>query len=456
MEAPYHDVQKQLSLQIAAAAPHAESIEPFYVIDLGDVARKHAKWVAALPRVEPFYACKCNGEPSILDTLVTLGTGFDCASRAEMMAMVERGVPPGRIIYAHPCKPVTHLEYAKAIGVTMMTFDNFDELDKVRAHHPGAELVLRVLVDDQYSVCRFGTKFGAPLAIVPALLARAKALGVAVIGVSFHVGSGCGDVRGFTGAVEVARKVFDYGLAAGHDMRLLDLGGGFPGSAAAPIAFDTIAEVLRAALDTHFPADAPAHAGLQIIAEPGRYMVASAASLTVNITSKRKQASGVIDYYVNDGVYGSFNCILFDHQVVTAEVLLELGGSVAAARPLVPTCVWGPTCDSMDCITKEALLPELNVGDWLIFRDMGAYTMAASSTFNGFPKPLHYYLVSSPAPSPAPSSDDELATSPVARAAPALPVAAPLPRIDYDEVCEKIALAFADRFHHVAVPVPCC
>ena len=454
MDHLFHESQKQLMLQIAASAPHADSIEPFYVIDLGDVVRKHAKWVAALPRVEPFYACKCNGEPAILDTLAALGAGFDCASQAEMRAMLERGVSPARIIYAHPCKPVTHIEYARSVGVTMMTFDNEMELHKVKRHHPGAELVLRVLVDDQYSVCRFGTKFGLPVARAEALLTLAKTLGLAVVGVSFHVGSGCTDVRGYTGAVAVAKRAFDVGRAVGHDMRLLDLGGGFPGAASAPIAFADIAAVLTAALAEHFPAAAPENARLRIIAEPGRYMVASAAALAVNITSTRVQEDGAVDYYVNDGVYGSFNCILFDHQTVTPEVLCTRAGQPPGPPP-PRTCVWGPTCDSMDLITKTAVLPELHVGDWLYFRDMGAYTMAASSTFNGFPKALHYYLVSSPCASPVASSDDEDAVVATAAspgpAAPRTPSPLPAPGADYDDVIEKMA-AYGN-FHHRLVPV---
>jgi ornithine decarboxylase len=446
----FQHAQRQLLEQIASSALHEASLEPFYVIDLGDVVRKHAKWVAALPRVKPFYACKCNGEASILDTLVALGTGFDCASMAEMKAMVERGVAPERMIYAHPCKPVPHLAYAKKVGVKRMTFDNADELRKIAAVYPEAELVLRVLVDDQYSVCRFGTKFGAPPPGVPALMATAAALGLAVVGVSFHVGSGCKDARGFTAAIEVARGVFTAGWAAGHAMRLLDVGGGFPGSANAPIAFEEIARVLGGAIDVHFPADAPEFAGLEIIAEPGRYMVASAASLAVNITSKRTQASGAVDYYVNDGVYGSFNCILFDHQTVTPNVLLTKGGP--AARVPEATCIWGPTCDSMDCITKEAVLPELEVGDWLYFKDMGAYTMAASSTFNGFPRAMTYYLVSSPVASPVASSDSE--TEDVATDEPAMfrdSTLAALAGVEYDDIIEKFAAY--PNFTHMAVPV---
>ena len=119
-------------------ARESEDFEPFYVIDAGDVLRKYHRWVKALPRIKPFYAVKCNNNDRILDTLAAAGTGFDCASKAEMEAMIARGVDPSRMIYAHPCKPVPHLLYAKKVGVQMMTFDNYDELVKIKTHYPEA------------------------------------------------------------------------------------------------------------------------------------------------------------------------------------------------------------------------------------------------------------------------------------------------------------------------------
>jgi ornithine decarboxylase len=88
----------------------------------------------------------------VLRTLNALGTGFDCASKGEMQAVLEMGVDPSRIIYANPCKQVSHLRYAAAKNIRMMTFDNADELRKVKLHHPNAQLVLRILTDDSKSV----------------------------------------------------------------------------------------------------------------------------------------------------------------------------------------------------------------------------------------------------------------------------------------------------------------
>lgn len=128
--------------------------EPFFVIDLGSVYRKHKQWQRMLPRVQPFYAMKCCNEPKILEALVSLGTGFDCASRGEIENMLRLGVDPSNIIFAHPAKSVSHIRYARDNGVDLMTFDNEIELMKVKEHHPNARMILRILADDPHAICR--------------------------------------------------------------------------------------------------------------------------------------------------------------------------------------------------------------------------------------------------------------------------------------------------------------
>jgi ornithine decarboxylase len=180
-------------------------------------------------------------------------------------------VDPCRIIYANPTKQVSHLRYAESVGVTRCTFDNTDELLKISKVFPDAELVLRILVDDSYSICKLGTKYGAHPSETRGLFDFAKELGLNVIGVSFHVGSGCQSACAFSDAVQVAKVVFDEGNDSGFNLTLLDVGGGFPGTdhaAQAPVQFAEIASVLSAALDHHFPAES----GVRIIAEPGRFV----------------------------------------------------------------------------------------------------------------------------------------------------------------------------------------
>jgi ornithine decarboxylase len=368
--------------------------DAFYVADLGVLERQLKRWQKLLPRIEPFYAVKCNPDPMVLKKMVALNVGFDCASKTEIQTMLDLGVSASRIIYANPCKQSSFIKYAAGVDVKMMTFDNGEELHKIKKFFPSSKLVLRIITDDSDAVCRLSAKFGAPLDITGELLQLAKELELDVVGVSFHVGSGCQKASSFRDAVLSARKVFDEGLALGFDMKILDVGGGFPGGVSSPVSFEEIAAVLGKAVDEFFPSE------VRVIAEPGRFFVASAFELAVNVTARRSIASQSetnFMYYVNDGVYGSFNCILFDHAVVKPLVLTqnEKFFQDHEEHLLFKSSVWGPTCDSMDLINKETLLPKLEVGDWILYKEMGAYTCCASSTFNGFKKSQILYTCTS-------------------------------------------------------------
>lgn len=376
--------------------------DAFYVADLGDIVKKHMRWNRVLPRVTPFYAVKCNDSKAVLQTLASLGTGFDCASKTEIQLVQSIGVPPEKIIYANPCKQVSQIKYAAAHGVQLMTFDSEVELTKVAAHHSNAQLVLRIATDDSKAVCRLSIKFGATLKTSRVLLQRAKDLNLDVIGVSFHVGSGCTDPQTYVEALSDARCVFDMGAELGFNMNFLDIGGGFPGSDDVRLKFEEITVVINSALEKYFPSDS----GIKIIAEPGRYYVASAFTLAVNIIAKKivsceqtgsddeeESSEKTLMFYVNDGVYGSFNCILYDH----AHVKPVLPRKPKPDETFYSTSIWGPTCDGLDRIVERCDLPDLHVGDWLFFENMGAYTVAASSTFNGFQRPNIYYVMSRPA-----------------------------------------------------------
>lgn len=234
-----------------------------------------------------FAAVKCNPDPYVLRLLAGLGTGFDCASNNEIKQVLDVGVSPDRIIFANPCKAASFIRSSARAGVDVMTFDNTDELHKVARVHPGAKLVVRILTDDSKSLCRLGLKFGAPLVTVPALLAKARELGLDVVGVSFHVGSGCYDSNAFADAVARARAAFDMGREAGYAFTLLDVGGGFEDA-----TFEATAEVLRDALERHFPARDRARDGVRLIAEPGRYFVSKAFSLAANVIARRAPPAG--------------------------------------------------------------------------------------------------------------------------------------------------------------------
>uniref|UniRef100_A0A672YKD0 ornithine decarboxylase n=1 Tax=Sphaeramia orbicularis TaxID=375764 RepID=A0A672YKD0_9TELE len=341
--------------------------------NLDDLHQKHIRWLRTLPRVKPFYAVKCNSTPAVIRMLSTLGTGFDCASKGEIELVLSLGVTPEKIIYAHTTKPQSHIKYASTHGVDMMTFDCEEELLKISACHTRAKLVLRIAVDDSKSATRLSQKFGTKLSVVKKLLERCKELDLEVIGVSFHVGSG------------YARHVFDTAVLLGFQMRLLDIGGGFPGNEGFQIQFDEFSKVINEALDEFFPADS----GVQVIAEPGQYYVGSAFTLAVNVFAKKvvmDDNDRVMMYYITDGVFGSLNFLISYPAHINVAPYLH--------RKRYRSIIWGPTCDSLDRVTANYWMPEVQVGDWLLIDNMGAYTVCCSSDFNGFDKADIYPVLS--------------------------------------------------------------
>eukprot|EP01119_Soliformovum_irregulare_P006484 TRINITY_DN1853_c0_g1_i1.p1 TRINITY_DN1853_c0_g1~~TRINITY_DN1853_c0_g1_i1.p1 ORF type:complete len:413 (+),score=104.09 TRINITY_DN1853_c0_g1_i1:221-1459(+) len=359
--------------------------EAFFIINLGTLVRKYQEWMKELPRVKPFYAIKCNPNPALVRTLAALGVNFDCSSKSEIQQVLGCGIAASRIIYANPTKMVAHIKFAKSSGVDVMTFDNAAELQKISEHHRSSRLVLRIVVDDSNLQSPAESKFGALMDDVPDLLKLAKTLDLNVVGVSFHVGFGRQSAESFVSGIQSARQVFDIAEELGFQLKLLDLGGGWPGSDSDRIKFTDIAQQIRPLIDELFPSD------IEVISEPGRFFVAESHTLIVNVFAKRQaitpEGSKELLYYINDGVYQSFNCILFDNAMPPMTVLNP------GDRHLKHRCtIFGPTCDSLDCIARDIDVIELEVGDWLYFKDMGAYTTAASSPFNGFKSSQCFYF----------------------------------------------------------------
>jgi ornithine decarboxylase len=363
--------------------------DAFFVADMGDIYRQHLRWKKHLNRVKPHYAVKCNPDPQVLRLLAAMGTGFDCASKAEIDMVLRLGVDPSRIIYAQPCKTKSYVRYAAKQGVRQMTFDNSDELYKIKELYPDAELYLRILTDDSASLCRLSLKFGASIDDTGDLLALARKLDLNVVGVAFHVGSGASDPAAFLKAVRDARFVFDQAAALGYELKTLDVGGGFVSE-----TFDAMAAVLSAALDEYFPPS------VRVIGEPGRYYVSSAFTIACNVIARRSvedKVLGLNSYmlYLNDGVYGNFSSIMFDHQHPIPRVLKAANSPAptydavaaydAGTQAPIEYSIWGPTCDGIDCISESWTCAQtLDVGDWLYFEEMGAYTKCSATKFNGF------------------------------------------------------------------------
>ncbi len=349
------------------------SEEAFYIFDIGKVIKQVQKWNEILPMVKPFYAVKCNPNELILKILSSLDVNFDCASKNEIAAVTNITDDPERIIFANPCKMSNQIKFARANDVNLMTFDSDHELYKIKLYHPYSKLVLRIRVDDSQSVCQFGCKFGVEIDEVQRLLEIAKALSLNVVGVSFHVGSGCKNSQQFRNAIGNARKCFDIADTLGINFTLLDIGGGFEEE-----TFEETSEVIKDALkESRFEDEE-----VTIIAEPGRFFVSSSHTLVVNVIGKKdritEDGEKMFVYYLNDGMYGSFNCIHFDHAVPVISPFNERDGKLYKSK------IFGPTCDSMDKIAEEAMLPELTIGEWCYIENFGAYTCAAASAFNGF------------------------------------------------------------------------
>ncbi|XP_075118266.1 ornithine decarboxylase 1-like [Leptodactylus fuscus] len=360
----------------------------FYVADLGDVVDKYNRFLRELPRVKPFYAVKCNDSKEVLQLLAILGSGFDCASKAEMDLVLSLGVPADDIVYGNTCKQPSFVRHAAKCGITKMTYDCESELFKMAEEYPEAELILRIVANDSGSSNVPSKKFGAPLQKCEALLKLANILNLSVIGVSFHVGTLSRRPQTFSQAIADARHVFDLGRELGHAMRLLDIGGGFPGDYFTPV-FEEFATI-NDALDRYFP-DAE---GVKIISEPGRYFVTSAFTAALNVIGKKEEfvADGKLDrklsYYLNDGLFGTF--WPFEPRPTKLKLLKDFHHS----QKLFPSRLWGPCCVDQDLILEEVSLPDLEIGDWIIFLNMGAYSISKPSTFNGFLPPTVYYTMS--------------------------------------------------------------
>ncbi|ODQ67687.1 ornithine decarboxylase [Nadsonia fulvescens var. elongata DSM 6958] len=375
------------SIDLESCDPGEE--DTFYVADLGLIYQRFMTWKRLLPRVEPFYATKCNNDKRVLQLLAQLGAGFDCASVSEINSVLNLDqcvVSPERIIYAHPCKTASSLRYASKLNVLKMTFDNADELYKCAKHAPNAELFLRITTDDSKAQCQLSVKYGAPLDTTGDLLTLAQQLNLNVVGVSFHVGSGASDPTDFVKAVEDARHVFDQAASLGMaPLSTLDIGGGFTHE-----TFAETASLLNGLLDECFPRDQ-----VRIISEPGRYFVSSAFVLASHVIAKRTIDETHAMIYLNDGAYGNMNCIIFDHQKPIPRMLTHNGKfmynapsnttNTGSNEEKYTLSVWGPTCDGIDCIAERTMLTvSPNAGDWMYFEEFGAYTLSASTTFNGF------------------------------------------------------------------------
>ena len=387
--------------------------------DLGRLKSTFALWNHNFPGIQPFYAVKCNPDEELIRQLAQCGASFDCASPAEIDLVLKVGVCASRILYANPCKSHFDIKHACTRGVKMTTFDTVGELEKIAKVVPSMDCVLRLYACDPNARCQLSNKFGALPHEWAVLLSRARDLGLRVTGISFHVGSGSSSSDAFVFAIRQARELYDMALDFGYELNLIDLGGGFMEK-----QLNKIPESIAYALDKYGFREG----NFKIIAEPGRFFAESCGTLFTKVLGVRDRNEDHRDYWISDSLYGSFNCILYDH-VDPVPIIMRTnnpssisransssgssGGSSDLCMAVVPTSdsdtdtmsdevlyistLFGPTCDGMDIVLKDVTMPHLDVDDWIAFKDMGAYTIAGACPFNGiaFPNIACFYVDSS-------------------------------------------------------------
>ncbi|XP_022651362.1 ornithine decarboxylase-like isoform X2 [Varroa destructor] len=379
-----------LSRKITAERSDAET--PFYIIDFDDLRYKIKLWNEVLPRVRPHYAVKCNANVAILSIFQQHGLGFDCATRNEINLVLSMGISPNRIVYAHTVKSPSYLQYAKNNGVARMTFDNSAELDKIKQFYSEAELILRLKVinTDRY---KMSEKFGCLPEEAEKLLKKARALSLKVIGFSFHVGCQNQGSDVYRNALRLCKQAEQEAIQLGYSPKLIDIGGGFEGFRGQEVNFRKIAESIRKESDLLFPSDA----GYQLISEPGTFFVGSALTLICRVVGKRNYKE-INHIYVSDSVYMSFLPALYGDYYLRIQPMQSstVYSEDSCGEGLVPTRIYGTTCDGVDIIVKQWNLPALEIGEWLLFYNQGAYTEAIETGFNMLERPTRFYRSSSP------------------------------------------------------------
>jgi ornithine decarboxylase len=353
---------------------------PLFVLDHDIIRANYRTFKEHLPRVQCYYAVKANSQQQIIETLFEEGSSFDVASYNEFMQVYQyikhfdrqerKRYVWDKIIFSNTIKDRATLGKIKQYK-PLLTYDNIAELSKLKQHCDTAGLVLRLKVPDTGSQVEMASKFGAEPGDAQQLIQQAFDMGLKVEGVSFHVGSQCTHFDNYSLALEIAATIFHDARRKGFPLNLIDIGGGFPVPYDAGVPqFEQLATILNSEFSRLFPPD------IEIIAEPGRFIVATAATLVAEIIGKARR-DGKVFYHINDGVYHTFSGVVYDHWIPNFHAFKEGETEICA--------VVGPTCDSFDKIALAVELPwNLEVGDFLYTENIGAYSTASSTKFNGF------------------------------------------------------------------------
>ena len=353
---------------------------PLFVVDHDELRKNYALFRKHFPRVQIYYAVKVNSDAAIVKTFYELGGSFDVASMqefhtvhqniAKLPAKQRQDFIWDKIIYANPIKPIETLEELDRYK-PLVTYDNHEEVKKIAKHAPHAGLALRLRVPNTGSMVELSSKFGALPGEAVDLIAYAHDNGLTVEGLSFHVGSQCTNPENYIQSIHLCASIFAEAKSRGFTLKLLDIGGGFPAAYDASVPkFSDLAKKISHELDRLFPKE------IEILAEPGRFLVASAGFAVSKIIGKAVR-NDKLCYYVNDGVYHTYSGVIFDHCTYHMKSFKKGATQICA--------VFGPTCDALDTISLAEQLPELELGDYLYSDNIGAYSAASATHFNGFP-----------------------------------------------------------------------
>jgi ornithine decarboxylase len=375
---------------LVSAAPRGSLTDP--VVDF-DQARELARWWSTpllvlspgrlrenvevlrngLPGVQIYYAMKSNPSIEILRLLNGLVDGVDVASSGEISIATQAGFRISNMIHSHPVKRETDIEESVRLGVNWFVFDNADEIPKLAQYAPGRNLLLRVAIKNGSCVVDLSSKFGASREDVASLLLGARRSGLNVRGIAFHVGSQSRDPQVYASALKLVDGIFRQAWDLGLELDTLDIGGGFPVSYREKLpSVAEFCEVVSRGLSGLMKAN------VTVLCEPGRSISGSSATLITRVTGRARR-QGMPWFYIDDGVYGAFSGCLFDH--CDYRLISDRNGRKGRC------VVAGPTCDSIDVVSRDQALPRLDIGDILLVPGMGAYTSASATSFNGFEPP---------------------------------------------------------------------
>lgn len=358
---------------------------PLLVLDCDQIRTSYRRLSAALPGVDLHYAMKALVHPAVIATLDGEGSFFDASAPGEIELLRSMGIEAGRLVHTHPIKRQADIRHAVDAGCRLFVVDNPDEMDKFVSYGRQVSLLLRIGFRGSDAIVDLAKKFGCAPDDAFGLIERGHRLGLSISGLSFHVGSQSRTAVGHLGAIHACLALMERAASAGlPELRVLDIGGGFPAPyLSETLAIESFCAPIRSALN-----EAPRN--VRIIAEPGRYLAATAMEGIATVVGKARRA-GMFWYYLDDGVYGSFSGKVYDGARYPLRVV-----SSSAGR-LFPSVLAGPTCDSVDIIAENLSLPELQIGDLIVAGTMGAYTAASASEFNSIPK-TKIIVVNAPPP----------------------------------------------------------